>query len=340
MRARWIYLLSSLFALALLSGAGQEKAAVPLPSVPQILERYIAALGGRAAIEHLTSRVAHGRLLTPAGEAPLEIYVKAPDKFFRQIDSPAGGISRNAFDGTTAWSANRNAVREMTGPEVESFKREYNLYREIRLAEFYPGMALQGKQSLDGNEVYVLTGSPAEGTPEKFYFDARSGLLLRWDVTLRGTTLESHYEDYRAVDSVKVAFRIRRVRSDGFGWADQFDELRHNVAIDDAKFTRPAAPAQTPPAQGAPAPGQAPASPKSPIPDTFTNLQVLPGDIAKNQLVAIMKAFSFTTGQRCSFCHVATDDLSEADFPADEKEQKKKARELLRMILDTGKGRQ
>ena len=94
---------------------------------------------------------------------------------------------------------------------------------------------------------------------------------------------------------------------------------------------------QPTPSQGSAAPVQAPAAGKSLVPDTFTNLQVLPKDIAKKDLVAIMKAFSQTIKQRCSFCHVATDDLSEADFPADEKETKKKARELLRMILDAQK---
>lgn len=78
---------------------------------------------------------------------------------------------------------------------------------------------------------------------------------------------------------------------------------------------------------------QAPAPRRSPIPDTFTNLQVLPKDIAKQDLVNIMKNFCFTMDKRCSHCHVATDDLSSADFPSDEKETKKKARELLRLIL-------
>ncbi len=76
---------------------------------------------------------------------------------------------------------------------------------------------------------------------------------------------------------------------------------------------------------------------RSLVPDTFTNLQVLPKDISKPELVRIMKGFSLTFDKNCSFCHVATDDLSEADFAADEKETKKKARELLRWIRETQK---
>lgn len=88
--------------------------------------------------------------------------------------------------------------------------------------------------------------------------------------------------------------------------------------------------------QAPPAKAQAPR--RSPIPDTFTNLQVLPKDISKQELVNIMKSFCFTMEQNCSYCHVATDDLSSANFAADDKEPKKKARELLRQILAAKKG--
>ena len=95
------------------------------------------------------------------------------------------------------------------------------------------------------------------------------------------------------------------------------------------------APVQGPPVQQASpqAPSQG-APPRNPIPDTFTNLQVLPKDIAKPQLVNIMKSFAITFEKRCSYCHVATDDLSQADFASDEKATKKQARQLLQLVRD------
>ena len=77
---------------------------------------------------------------------------------------------------------------------------------------------------------------------------------------------------------------------------------------------------------------QAPAKPV--IHDKFTNLQVLPKQIEKAELVAVMKGFCMTFKVRCSHCHVATDDLSSADFPSDEKPSKQSARELLRNLAE------
>jgi hypothetical protein len=70
------------------------------------------------------------------------------------------------------------------------------------------------------------------------------------------------------------------------------------------------------------------------IPDRFINLKVLPANIEKSDLMAVMKGFTITLKVRCSHCHVATDDLSSADFPSDEKPSKQSARELLRNLRE------
>jgi hypothetical protein len=75
--------------------------------------------------------------------------------------------------------------------------------------------------------------------------------------------------------------------------------------------------------------------PKSnPIPDRFINLQVLPKDIPKPQLVGVMKQFCITFDVRCSYCHAVSDDLTQGVFDSDEKETKRKARALLKLIYD------
>lgn len=72
------------------------------------------------------------------------------------------------------------------------------------------------------------------------------------------------------------------------------------------------------------------------IPERFTNLQVLPEDIAREELVATMRGFTFATGLRCSSCHVGEEGqpLGSYDFASDEKANKRKAREMIRMVRD------
>ena len=77
----------------------------------------------------------------------------------------------------------------------------------------------------------------------------------------------------------------------------------------------------------------APTSVNAQIPDTFTNLKVLPKDIQKPELVRVMRGFSSALGVRCIHCHAGTDavDLSKVDFASDDKENKVIARSMMGM---------
>ena len=70
------------------------------------------------------------------------------------------------------------------------------------------------------------------------------------------------------------------------------------------------------------------------IPDTFTNLKVLPKDIKKPELVQMMKGFAIQLGKRCKFCHEVNDDLSEGNFASDKKIEKETARVMIKMMAE------
>lgn len=69
------------------------------------------------------------------------------------------------------------------------------------------------------------------------------------------------------------------------------------------------------------------------IPDTFTNLRVLPEDIARDSLIAIMRGFSLALDVRCQYCHVGGDGASfeGVRFADDDDEDKRKARAMMQM---------
>jgi hypothetical protein len=72
---------------------------------------------------------------------------------------------------------------------------------------------------------------------------------------------------------------------------------------------------------------------QNPIPETFTNLQVLPKDITRAQLVPVMRSFAMHLGIRCEHCHVGEgNDLSKFDFASDAKPAKATARKMMSMV--------
>ncbi len=69
-------------------------------------------------------------------------------------------------------------------------------------------------------------------------------------------------------------------------------------------------------------------------PDTFTNLKVLPKDISRERLLAVMRHFTDDLGVRCTFCHVQEKGQRRPDFAKDDKLTKRRARFMLEMVRD------
>jgi outer membrane lipoprotein-sorting protein len=121
-------------------------------------------------------------------------------------------------------------------------RRDAEFYREIKLKELYPRMTLTGSTKVGNRDAYVIEALPADGSAQKMYFDAQTGLLVRRDEEVETPTgampLEIYFEDYREVDGVKLPFTL--IRSNPSGRTTiKVTEVKDNATIDDAKFMQP-----------------------------------------------------------------------------------------------------
>lgn len=68
--------------------------------------------------------------------------------------------------------------------------------------------------------------------------------------------------------------------------------------------------------------------------DALTNLQYFPKTMSREEVIGIMRGFSFSLGVRCQYCHAGKDgpNLQDMNFASDEKETKRTARAMLRMV--------
>ncbi len=210
----------------------EEKRADGLPAVDQIIERYVAARGGRVALEKLTSRVTKGKAEISSMNlvGTTELFEKAPDKAVTNINVPGLGLMQRGYDGTKGWwqDSMRGYIR-FNGYGLTDMRREAVFHRELKLKELYDRLSVTGKEKVGEREAYVLQEMFGTFGAEKLYFDVETGLLLRRN--------NIYYEDYREVDGISLPFTIREESSNGFNFIFRVTEVRHNIAIDDAVFT-------------------------------------------------------------------------------------------------------
>jgi hypothetical protein len=72
------------------------------------------------------------------------------------------------------------------------------------------------------------------------------------------------------------------------------------------------------------------------IPDEFTNLKILPKETDKRELIGLMRGMAGGLGVRCNYCHVGGSEqsLEGMDFASDEKDKKRTARVMMKMVRE------
>jgi hypothetical protein len=236
----------AIFFPAVLALAAAAAAQQPALTAEQVIEKAITAAGGREAMQRLSSTYAKGLMVFPASgtHGMIERYAKAPNKQLTVTYLEGVGESRQGFDGQVAWTRDATgAVTELAGAALEDFKRGARFNSALDWRALYPKAELAGKQPVAGREAYVVRLTAPSGRVATRYYDAETFLLLREAATY-GTPegpvpITAEFSDYRNVDGVKTPFRIRQIMPMG-EIVFTVTELKNNIAVEDAKFAKPA----------------------------------------------------------------------------------------------------
>jgi photosystem II stability/assembly factor-like uncharacterized protein/outer membrane lipoprotein-sorting protein len=218
---------------------------VAAPAAETILARYLDALGGAQRLAALNSFVATGIYVgfdTSEQEVPLQVFARAPDQRTLIADAGAADIIWT-HDGRRAWKYQPDTpipLVELTGWSVTGSRIDAMVLFPASLPKAFKEWQV-GYADIDGRQVEVVRGINPGESPVNLHFDT-SGLLVRlvrWTQTGAGPVpVQIDYSDYREVAGVKIPFHWVTTWTNGQSTI-QLNDLRPNVAIDDARFGRP-----------------------------------------------------------------------------------------------------
>src|SRR5262245_36586468 len=231
-----------------------------LPALAQtadeIIEKHLAATGGRAAYAKITSRKQSGAitLTSPVGElaGTIELFSKKPNKSrtLIKLDLTALGagevVSDQRFDGTTGYVVDTiQGNRTIEGAQLDTLRNGSFPSPLLNYKELGVTIALGNREKVDGKDAYVLMMTPKAGPSSKVFIDAESFMLVRTATTLNvpqlGGDIEQvvDFSDFRDVDGIKVPFRTKAANPAQTVTATM-TSITHNAEIDDATFSKPA----------------------------------------------------------------------------------------------------
>jgi hypothetical protein len=217
------------------------------PKPDTVLDKYIQAVGGADRLAKLTSYAGKGSATLFGGgfKSPVELYVKGPNQRTLIIHQELGNKTMT-FDGRAGWLASAVTpvpVMELTGGELDGARLDAELSIPGRVKQLLTNWRAALPRDVNGHTVNVLQGTGTGGLTATLFFDVESGLLTRVvryaNSAMGRVPTQIDFEDYRDVAGVKVPFKW------SFAWVSGRDvveltEVQPNVAIDAAKFAKPA----------------------------------------------------------------------------------------------------
>ena len=224
-------------------------AAIPPITVDQIFDKYLAAMGGQAALEKVPSLTARGTVTQrrpgrdfPA--LPVEISAKAQGM---QLVATGTGQNQNltAYSGGSGWArGGPGNPRDLRRAEADAARLEdaFNLPGQLKQLILDPKVS--NPEAFGGRERYVVTGRTQNLPFVKLWFDKDGGMLARLEYQTDSvfgvypTRIE--YGDFRDINGRKVPYtwRIAQTRNREYTYAMENVQAG---AVEDSKFAKPAA---------------------------------------------------------------------------------------------------
>jgi len=192
---------------------------LPLATAAQqpakIVEQYVKAAGGGRALSKVRTLSLEGTFTTGEGKSgTYTLDTKLPNRYYVELLVGDQNLIE-AYNGKSAW--HRDATGELgtlvgaDGMQLEAAAQYYNS-RLVNPKKEKMALAIVGIAQVRGQEALELEVTSATGMKRHVFFDRQTHLIVKEAAAVGGVEEEILYDDYRAVEGVKLPHRIELER--------------------------------------------------------------------------------------------------------------------------------
>ncbi len=223
-----------------------------------VLDRYTTALGGRSALEKISARTMKlmrkeermgGKEGGEGRGSVMILYQTAEGWYFSRmpLSDPRRGDGGTellqGYDGAIAWAKNGNKPSNPVFNEgLAVMMRMGELFPASGLTKNSTGVKLLGRITVGDGEYYCVAATARDGSSDRLYFNATTGLLARRYVKsptpLGELPFAVEFDDYRPIDGVMIP-HVMRWFAPRESWTDTVREVHQNIPVDPSMFRMP-----------------------------------------------------------------------------------------------------
>ncbi|GAB3751786.1 hypothetical protein [Spirosoma pomorum] len=228
-----------LFGLVLRVGTVQAQA--PADTAQQILDNYVAAIGGKAALMKVTDLTTSLSSTTDRGTMRTLRRQKSPDKFSVVISANGKEVMTQTSDGENVRMGGMQGNRTLDGAIARQLITTNLLFPELSYSANGVKSKYVGTVKVEGKDTYQLSHTSADGSVTwTDNFDQKTGLKVQSVVgggSLQGMMNATMiYSDYKATNGMLFPMTIKQQSGRG-AMTMKVDKINVNKGLKDADFT-------------------------------------------------------------------------------------------------------
>ncbi len=229
------------------------------PTVDQVLNRHITAIGGAENLAKVASLSGKGTVTNYAHldevhqERPLPVVtpvdwtVKGEKSMLVQHN--ANGDAITTYNAGSGWArAGNGNANDLRADVLDVAKLQTAIYNPNMFKQIITGMTVAGTDTIGNLETTVIAGRMTTLPVVKLHFDRESGKLVsiyyQQPSGFCCHAFRLDVADYTVQGGIQVPARITTVGVRDSFTVHRFDSLQANAAVDDARFAKPAAAAR------------------------------------------------------------------------------------------------
>ncbi len=194
----------------------------PVPSgvsAQTVIDHYLSAIGGADKVRAIRDITEQSQTDLMGNSISLKEEWKHPEKFRAELTLGANSETVTLNDTTIRVGTAAGRFRMIQDNQRSEIIQEASLIPELHYSDPGYHLDLNGLDSFDGKDYYVLTVQYPDGSESTSQYDAQSGLKLNEVISskVRGRTIREHFQfgNYQSVNGIlfpfsRTSFLLRR----------------------------------------------------------------------------------------------------------------------------------
>ena len=199
-----------------------------------VIEKYIKAIGGKAALENLESYYMVATAEMQGRKLEMEMKKTSQGQFMQDITMEGNSMSKQVLDRDKGYMIAQGQRKDFSAKEISKVKEESTPFPELNYLTA-GGVSLEGTEVVGDKKAYVVKISDNK----KVYYDTETGLKLQEVNTMemQGQQVQQTfiYGDYKEVTGILFPFKLtQHMGPQNINFI--FTEIKVNEGVSDADF--------------------------------------------------------------------------------------------------------